>query len=101
MIVYIMSWREYEQGFGNRGDGYSVHPSIKAFEKFKKEYWAKMPDDTPTTYSQEDWLKPKKIEISDEKMIAIIKEEGKLWTWEGTEQTKMITEILKEMDIQR
>lgn len=35
--LYLLKWREYEAGWGNRNDGYTVYPTIDAARKHIKD----------------------------------------------------------------
>lgn len=41
--VWIIQWTEHERGWGNRPDGFSVHPSAAAAVAYVEAYWARMP----------------------------------------------------------
>jgi len=50
--VYYIGWEESEVSWGSRPDGYSLHLSKSDVDNFVKDYWAKMPDETPDEYSR-------------------------------------------------
>ena len=52
MKVVVQKWEESERGWGTRPDGYSIHPSEEARERYVKAYWAKMPDEVQDEYSR-------------------------------------------------
>ncbi len=52
--LLCQKWSEYERGWGNRPDGYSLHLSAKDLKEFVAEYWARMPDGVPSEYSAPD-----------------------------------------------
>ena len=42
--VVRVDWTEYERGWGQRPDGYSLHASVKDAKDYIKTYWDTMPD---------------------------------------------------------
>ena len=49
--VVRQDWIESELGWGQRPDGYSLHKDTASLEQYVKQYWAKMPTETPDEYS--------------------------------------------------
>lgn len=50
-VIYV-SWEESERGWGTRPDGFSLHLTEKDYIDFKRDYWARMPDEVPDEYSR-------------------------------------------------
>lgn len=50
--VIVQKWEESERGWGTRPDGYSIHPTEEARERFIKAYWDRQPKETPDEYSR-------------------------------------------------
>ena len=42
-LVIKVPWVEYERGWGQRPDGYSLHLNVSDAHNFINEYWAKQP----------------------------------------------------------
>lgn len=51
-IVVCQKWEESERGWGVRPDGYSLHPSEEARERYIQAYWDRMPADPPDEYER-------------------------------------------------
>lgn len=62
-IAYLVTWTEFERGWGQRPDGYSMHPTKEAWDAFFKAYKAKMPANAPDEYSNPS--DPVAVEIDD------------------------------------
>ncbi len=50
-IVFKQDWLESEKGWGQRPDGCSLHFTEEDGKEFIKEYWDRMPEETPDEYS--------------------------------------------------
>ena len=50
--VVRLDWEESEKGWGVRPDGCSLHLTTRDCKNFVKEYWARMPEETPDEYSR-------------------------------------------------
>lgn len=59
------AWVESEKGWGVRPDGSSLHLTEQDREKFIKEYWDGMPDETPDVYCRPEG-QPRGCLIDDE-----------------------------------
>ena len=105
-VIYVMSWTEVELGWGERDDGYTVHPSQEAFEKHAKEMEQRRIREAWTEFSKPDWKQAKRIYIepgSDiEKGIEAltpgqikISESGTLGLFRNDALAKAITEHLR------
>lgn len=53
-VVLRQDWLESERGWGIRPDGYSLHVNEEDRDRFVEEYWARMPDEVPESYSRPD-----------------------------------------------
>lgn len=51
-IVTCQKWEESELGWGVRPDGYSLHVTEPDREKYIRNYWEKMPCETPDEYER-------------------------------------------------
>ena len=49
--VIVQKWEERELGWGSRPDGYSLHLTESDRKAYLREYWKRMPDETPDAYS--------------------------------------------------
>lgn len=78
-IAYLVTWTEFERGWGQRPDGYSLHPTKEAWDAFYKTYRAKMPASAPDEYSAPD--DPVAVEI-DDMLAEKLAQEGSLRYWE-------------------
>lgn len=63
--LVCQKWEESERDWGVRPDGYSLHPSEEARERFIKGYWDRMPDEVPDEYSRPSGS-PYLCEVDDE-----------------------------------
>jgi fructose-1,6-bisphosphatase/inositol monophosphatase family enzyme len=61
--IYL-SWTESESGWGIRPDGCSLHKTENDAKLFVKEYWKRMPAETPDEYSFPD-SEPRTVQVSD------------------------------------
>ena len=52
--VIVQKWEESERGWSTRPDGYSLHITEEQLKTFIKEYWDRMPNETPDEYSRPD-----------------------------------------------
>lgn len=68
--VICQKWEESEQGWGVRPDGYSLHPSLEASERYIKEYWDCMPDGVPSKYFRPSGL-PYECKVDEETYMAV------------------------------
>lgn len=83
MKVFYETWTESESGWGQRPDGCSLHVSKEERNKYVKEYWSEMPDETPVEYSRPD-DNGKYIDIPDDhKIVNDLKKEKSLRFWHG------------------
>lgn len=53
-IVICQKWAEYEKGWGDRPDGYSLHLTEEDRKAYIDGYWARMPNEAPAEYSSPD-----------------------------------------------
>lgn len=51
-VGYLVTWTEYESGWGCRPDGASLHLTQDDVKKFIKKYWDGMPKEVPYEYSK-------------------------------------------------
>lgn len=74
-IGYLLSWTEFERGYGQRPDGYSLHASEEACDRYLKAFYDDRPKDglTPDEYEEPDTQKPKAVEISAELALVLEK----------------------------
>lgn len=52
--VICQKWEESERDWGRRPDGFSLHISFEALQRYIKDYWDGMPDTAPDEYSCPD-----------------------------------------------
>jgi hypothetical protein len=52
MLVIVQKWEESERNWGVRPDGYSIHLTEADRKAYIKEYWDRMPNETPDEYSR-------------------------------------------------
>lgn len=64
-IVHVMTWTEYERGWGCRSDGASLHLTKEDMDQFIKEYWATQSEEVPNEYSKEDG-NPFELQVSED-----------------------------------
>lgn len=71
--AYVMSWTEFERGWGQRPDGVSLHASPEDFERYVKAFYDRRPKGgpVPDEYEQPDGAEPKAVEISAELETAL------------------------------
>lgn len=50
-IAYLMHWTEFERGWGQRPDGYSLHASPEAWTEYLTKYRASQSREVPDEYS--------------------------------------------------
>ncbi len=50
--ILLVEWEESERDWGTRPDGYSLHLTSTDADKYIKNYWDNMPDETPDEYSR-------------------------------------------------
>jgi len=99
--AFVMTWREYERGMGNRPDGISLHVSPEEFSRYIAAYNESLPDDVPDEYSQADgWSETlTRVVIEDEELITELREKGSLRFWQfelpTLETTPVGTVLLK------
>ena len=53
-VAYLVTWTEYERGWGCRPDGASLHLTQKNAKEYISAYWKTMPKEAPYEYSRED-----------------------------------------------
>ena len=62
-VIYVMAWTEIELGWGERPDGYTIHPSQEAFQKFANELEVKRIAQGWREFSKPDWREARRIYI--------------------------------------
>lgn len=63
--LFAMSWTEYERGWGQRPDGYTFHASVEEFDRFLKDFYARLPQQVPDEYSKPDASTPFVLMVSE------------------------------------
>ena len=71
--IYLQYWEESERGWGQRSDGYSLHPTMVAVNEYIEKHWedekaynkAHGIQGVPDEYSR-PCGKPQEVEVSDE-----------------------------------
>lgn len=72
-----MDWDESEAGWGVRPDGYSLHISEEDYNVYLKEYWKRMPKNTPHEYSRPGgYLKKVQKSLTDKEYQSLVKHKG-------------------------
>lgn len=51
-MLWCQEWEESERGWGVKPDGYSLHPSLEALERYHDKYVRSLPDEVPDEYSR-------------------------------------------------
>ena len=74
--VYAINWTEYESGWINGPDGYTLHLTLQDAQKHIRDYWESMPDETPYEYSAPEL--PKLVEVDAATFQAIVNK-GFIW----------------------
>lgn len=54
-LVFVIPWTEFERGWGQRPDGYSIHLTREDAKRFIDVYWASRPDEVPDEYSKPNY----------------------------------------------
>lgn len=95
--VAVLTWTEYESGWGSRPDGTSLHLSKEAAYQYVLDYKNSMKDKygdrTPAEYSSPDG-KPKLWLVSKEMIERLIAGDGVFWLLRSSDFKKHDDEIL-------
>jgi hypothetical protein len=80
-IAYLVTWVEFERGWGNRPDGYSLHPSKTSWDTYYAAYRGALPKETPDEYSIPEG-EPVAVEV-DDMLAEKLALEGSQRYWRG------------------
>jgi len=81
ITAVFVSWTESERGWGMRPDGCSIHMSMDEWRRYLREFQESQPKEVPAEYSFPGTPRP--IDISDEEIIARLKEKKSLRLFDG------------------
>jgi len=101
MEVLIEEWTEYERGWGQRPDGFSIHLTRKDYDEFIADYWSRQPKGhVPDEYSRESG-NPISVVVESEDIIkaletAGLKEKRSIWSTQDVGLTKLLYSALNK-----
>lgn len=72
-----LRWTEYERGWGQRPDGFTVHRDEATARQYVKDYWAKQPKAVPDEYSRPEDTTTM-IPVSDA-LYEAVQRDGSVW----------------------
>lgn len=82
---YLLSWTEFERGWGQRPDGYSLHATPEGCAQYLKDFYGRRkPGPAPDEYEEPDSQTPRAVEISEELGTALghaCKDNGGVRLW--------------------
>ncbi len=67
--VFVVEWEEFEEGWGPRSDGYSIHTSESKMKAYKDRYGA-------PTGGIHSSMPLREFEVNDPKLYAIARSKG-------------------------
>jgi hypothetical protein len=71
-VAYLVSWTEFERGWGQRPDGYSLHATMNAWKKYLATFQATLSAAVPDEYSAPG--EPVAVEVSDKLYAQLLTE---------------------------
>lgn len=80
-VGYLVTWTEYESGWGCRSDGASLHLTQEHVAKYLKDYWKSQPKAVPYEYSRQDSDTGELVVIS-KKLYNALKKKGSTYFWQ-------------------
>jgi hypothetical protein len=86
----FVSWTEYERGWGCRGDGCSIHLSMKEWESYYAAFVKRQPKEVPHEYSRPD--KPSTITITDPEIVEALLEKKSVRYWNRSREHSVLEE---------
>ena len=92
--AFLDAWAESERGWGQRGDGCTIHLTREDYNAFVKAYWDRMPDEVQDEYTRPDNCLREAV-LSDEIYKKLEESENGIRFWQSEfNEKKKENEIL-------